>query len=71
LLQDWAIKNDVVFVDAGIQDVANPDVYSSDMRHLSGVGALEYSRKLGRLLAKKGVLNRNEFNYKNYEKESK
>lgn len=56
LLQAWAEARGVVFVDAGIQDVADPDTYFSDMRHLSGEGARQYSQKLGQMLAQRGVL---------------
>lgn len=64
LLQDWAIRNGVVFVDAGIQDVANPDIFFSDMRHLSAIGAREYSSKLGQLMVNKGVFKTNKVNSK-------
>lgn len=56
LLQEWAAKRGVTFVDAGIQDVANPDDYFSDMRHLSGAGARQYSQKLGQLFVNRGIL---------------
>jgi hypothetical protein len=56
LLAQWAAKRGVVFVDAGIQDVPDPGAYFSDMRHLSGIGARQYSQKLGEALALKGVL---------------
>jgi hypothetical protein len=51
LLRRWADSRDVIFVDAGIQDVQNPLDYFSDMRHLSGTGATLYSKKLGELIA--------------------
>lgn len=56
LLLTWARTRQVVFVDAGIQDVDDPEAYFSDMRHLSGEGARRYSQWLGRMLAKEGVL---------------
>jgi hypothetical protein len=56
LLREWAASRGVVFVDAGIQDVPDADAYFSDMRHLSGIGARQYSRQLGEALALNGVL---------------
>ena len=56
LLQEWAAKHNVVFIDTGIQDVANSDTYFSDMRHLSSIGSRQYSRQLGQLLAQRGIL---------------
>jgi hypothetical protein len=56
LLQEWAAKHNVVFIDMGIQDVANSETYFSDMRHLSSIGSRQYSRQLGQLLAQRGVL---------------
>ncbi|WP_428852409.1 hypothetical protein [Imbroritus primus] len=51
LLAAWAQQRGVIFLDAGIRDVPNPDNYFSDMRHLSGEGALHYSQWLGKALA--------------------
>jgi len=65
LLQAWAEAKGVVFIDQGIQDVADPDTYFSDMRHLSSEGARQYSIKLGQMLAKKGVLRTHVANTKN------
>jgi hypothetical protein len=56
LLLAWAQARRVVFVDAGIQDVTDREIYFSDMRHLSGEGARRYSHWLGHMLAQKGVL---------------
>lgn len=57
LLQEWARARKVIFVDTGIQDNVNrPDIYFSDMRHLSGEGAKIYSKMLGRMLVQRGVL---------------
>jgi len=68
LLQDWAAKRGVVFVDAGIQDVDNSDIYFSDMRHLSASGARQYSQKLGQLLASKGVFKNHAMNQQKMER---
>ncbi len=51
LLSGWAARNGVTFVDMGIQDRVDASSYFSDMRHLSGVGAAEFSLRLGRALA--------------------
>jgi len=51
LLAQWAAHRNVVYVDLGLQDRADAGRFFSDMRHLSGVGAGEYSRQLGRALA--------------------
>jgi len=51
LLAAWAARRGVVFVDLGLQDRPDADQYFSDMRHLSGVGARDFSRRLGRALA--------------------
>jgi hypothetical protein len=52
LLAKWAARRGVVFVDLGLQDRADADRYFSDMRHLSGSGAKDYSRRLGAALAR-------------------
>ena len=52
LLTQWAARRGVVFVDLGLQDRPDADRYFSDMRHLSGVGAKDYSRRLGAALAR-------------------
>lgn len=52
LLAQWAGRRGVVFVDLGLQDRADADQYFSDMRHLSGIGARDYSRRLGTALAR-------------------
>lgn len=51
LLSQWAKERGVVYVDVGLRDVPDPDDYFSDMRHLSGHGAVQYSAELGRALA--------------------
>ena len=51
LLAQWAARHKVAYVDLGLQDRADADSYFSDMRHLSGVGARDYSRRLGQALA--------------------
>lgn len=51
LLRQWAEDRNVTFIDFGIQDVPNPKEYFSDMRHLSGKGATEFSKNLGDSLA--------------------
>ncbi len=53
LLAAWAQSRGVIFLDAGIQDVADPDRYFSDMRHLSGEGAQRYSKWLAEQLAER------------------
>jgi hypothetical protein len=52
LLAQWAQRNHVTYVDLGLQDRPDANDYFSDMRHLSGVGALDYSRKLGQALGR-------------------
>ena len=64
LLRVWAKKNGVVFIDKGMQDVAEPEIFFSDMRHLSGEGARQYSIKLGQEMANKGILRINAVNTK-------
>jgi hypothetical protein len=49
----WSISNGVVFIDLGIEDVADPETHFSDVRHLSETGAKDYSSRLGRALANK------------------
>ena len=51
LLGEWAARHGVVFIDFGIQDVDDADIYFSDMRHLSGTGAKIFSKKLGEALS--------------------
>jgi hypothetical protein len=51
LLAEWASRRGVVYIDLGVQDRADAHQFFSDMRHLSGIGAREYSRRLGRALA--------------------
>lgn len=51
LLAQWAARRGVAYVDLGLQDRSDAGRYFSDMRHLSGVGAADYSRRLGRALA--------------------
>ncbi|WP_157496932.1 hypothetical protein [Hahella ganghwensis] len=53
LLADWANNNGVTYIDLGIRDVEEPDIYFSDMRHLSDQGARSFSRILGNALASK------------------
>lgn len=64
LLHVWAKKNGVVFIDMGMQDVAEPEIYFSDMRHLSGEGARQYSIRLGQEMVNNGVLRINAVNTK-------
>lgn len=56
LLHQWATERGIVFLDFGIQDVDDADVYFSDMRHLSGLGAKTFSKKLGDALANENPL---------------
>lgn len=51
LLAQWASRRGVAYVDFGLQDRPDAERYFSDMRHLSGVGAADYSRRLGKALA--------------------
>lgn len=53
LLATWAQNRGVIFLNAGIQDVTDPDHYFSDMRHLSGEGSQHYSKWLGQQLAER------------------
>lgn len=57
LLNDWATKRGVIFVDLGIQDVKEPEIFFSDMRHLSGEGAKNFSARLGAALAANVLFN--------------
>jgi hypothetical protein len=59
LLSEWAESRAAIYLDLGIQDVTNSDIYFSDMRHLSGVGAKEFSKKLANKIAAKIGLNQN------------
>lgn len=59
LLKKWANRRNVAFVDLGIRDVPDHDDYFSDMRHLSGIGAKDFSRKLGERLFALGVFKQN------------
>jgi hypothetical protein len=52
LLAQWAAAHNVVYVDLGLQDRSDAATYFSDMRHLSGVGARDYSRRLGQAMAR-------------------
>jgi hypothetical protein len=52
LLAAWAARHRVAYVDLGLQDRSDADTYFSDMRHLSGVGARDFSRRLGEALAR-------------------
>jgi hypothetical protein len=51
LLRQWARDRSVIFVDLGIQDRPDAEDYFSDVRHLSYLGANDFSRKLARSLA--------------------
>jgi hypothetical protein len=51
LLAQWAAQRRIVYVDLGLQDRPDATRFFSDMRHLSGAGAAEYSRLLGSALA--------------------
>lgn len=55
LLARWAAAHGVVYVDLGLQDRPDAERYFSDMRHLSGVGAKDFSRRLGAALARAGL----------------
>jgi len=52
LLAQWARRNHVTYVDLGLQDRSDWTKYFSDMRHLSAVGAENFSRKLGQALGR-------------------
>lgn len=52
LLAQWAARNHVAYFDPGLQDRPDASEYFSDMRHLSGPGALDFSRKLGQALGR-------------------
>lgn len=52
LLAEWAQRNHVAYVDLGLQDRPDAQDYFSDMRHLSSVGAHDFSRKLGQALGR-------------------
>lgn len=51
LLSQWAENKKVPFIDLGIQDRPDAALYFSDMRHLSGYGAADFSLRLGRAFA--------------------
>lgn len=51
LLTQWAANTGVVFIDLGIQDRPDAALFFSDMRHLSGQGAADFSFRLGRAFA--------------------
>jgi len=51
LLSQWAANQRVTFIDLGIQDRPDAAMYFSDMRHLSGYGAADFSLRLGRAFA--------------------
>jgi hypothetical protein len=51
LLSQWSVNKKVPFIDLGIQDRPDAALYFSDMRHLSGYGATEFSLRLGRAFA--------------------
>lgn len=51
LMQDWAKKNDYLFIDLGIRDSYDKFIDYSDHRHLSVNGAIKYSRQLGEVMA--------------------
>lgn len=51
LLSQWADSKSVPFVDLGIQDLPDAALYFSDMRHLSGDGAANFSAQLGKAFA--------------------
>ncbi|HET8709851.1 MAG TPA: hypothetical protein VFM32_00640 [Spongiibacteraceae bacterium] len=51
LLSEWASRRGVIFLDFGIQDREDGDIFFSDMRHLSGYGADIFSQQLGQALA--------------------
>ncbi|NEQ48939.1 MAG: hypothetical protein F6K11_02240 [Leptolyngbya sp. SIO3F4] len=51
LMQSWAERQDVVFIDLGILDHYDQMVDYSDHRHLSATGGVRFSRELGKALA--------------------
>lgn len=51
LLTQWAANTGVTFIDFGIQDRPDAEDFFSDMRHLSGQGAADFSIRLGRAFA--------------------
>jgi hypothetical protein len=51
LLSQWSVNKKVPFIDLGIQDRPDAALYFSDMRHLSGYGAADFSLRLGRAFA--------------------
>lgn len=52
LLYTWSKQNGVTFVDLGIHDQVDPELYFSDMRHLSKSGAIQFSQDLAKALHK-------------------
>lgn len=46
LLLNWAKNRGIIAIDLGIQDRKDADIYFSDMRHLSEIGAADFSSKL-------------------------
>jgi hypothetical protein len=55
LLAHWAARHHVTYVDLGVQDRPDANEYFSDMRHLSLVGAIDFSRRLGQELGRRGT----------------
>jgi hypothetical protein len=51
LMQNWAKKRNIVFIDLGIMDRYDKLINYSDHRHLSADGAVSYSRELGETIA--------------------
>ncbi|HSV80314.1 MAG TPA: hypothetical protein VLK85_14065 [Ramlibacter sp.] len=52
LLAEWAKRHYVTYVDLGLQDRRDANDYFSDMRHLSAIGAGDFSRRLGQALGR-------------------
>ncbi|MGH8609965.1 MAG: hypothetical protein ACREX9_21910, partial [Gammaproteobacteria bacterium] len=63
LLARWSADRSVIFIDLGIQDRGDAAQYFSDVRHLSYVGAENFSRRLGRAIAAHPLLREHYHDY--------
>ena len=51
LLHEWSINRGVIAIDLGILDREDANIYFSDMRHLSYIGAVDFSNRLAGAIA--------------------
>lgn len=64
LLQEWANQKNLIYIDLGRMDVDNPYDYFADMRHLSYLGADDYSQKIGEVLGQRLLISNSYQNYR-------